>query len=505
VATGISLGVPNVEFAVSSGGKGECARRDGPAVDSGFLGLVEMLAPGEAPADTAPEVPFDATALIGHWLEHARGARGAGVAAQPGVERSTRGGLATDPALDMPNTSGARDDTGEHWASVMLALPALPVVPVPPVALPQGGADWTEATQASGAEARERSSLAPTDRPLEPALAGRHDDTAGAAFVSRGQSLPEMLVGARSSHTTMAASAPDEPGGTTPTTKVPNGAGDLVGPQHAEVRQFAAPTHADEALAAATAELHRALSQRPGPSPPPSAPAPPTAETLDASEPRAVKPESPAAPVLEQPGMGGLLASAAAWGGAMGGDSGQGQSDPGAEPFQRRAPWSQRGTLGPAAASAATEPFVLRDVMTLGARTPVSEARAPRDAATPDLPQQVVRAVHLQWRQGIGEARLQLKPDHLGHLTVTLRVEAGLVTAVLRTESRLAMERIEANQHELRAALEQQGLRLDRLVVAVDPDARGRRQPDAPPRSERRDNRLGKGQPVFDLNEVVSS
>ena len=143
--------------------------------------------------------------------------------------------------------------------------------------------------------------------------------------------------------------------------------------------------------------------------------------------------------------------------------------------------------------------------MTLGARTPVSEARAPRDAATPDLPQQVVRAVHLQWRQGIGEARLQLKPDHLGHLTVTLRVEAGLVTAVLRSESRLAMERIEANQHELRAALEQQGLRLDRLVVAVDPDARGRRQPDAPPRSERRDNRLGKGQPVFDLNEVVSS
>ena len=112
MATGISLGVPNVEFAVSSGGKGECARRDGPAVDSGFLGLVEMLAPGEAPADTAPEVPFDATALIGHWLEHARGARGAGVAAQPGVERSTRGGLATDPALDMPNTSGARDDTG---------------------------------------------------------------------------------------------------------------------------------------------------------------------------------------------------------------------------------------------------------------------------------------------------------------------------------------------------------------------------------------------------------
>lgn len=200
----------------------------------------------------------------------------------------------------------------------------------------------------------------------------------------------------------------------------------------------------------------------------------------------------------------GLAASAAAWDGAMSGDSDQGRPDSGAEAFQRRAPWSQHGTMGPAAASATTEPFVLRDVMTPGARTPVSDARAPRDAATPDLPQQVVRAVHLQWRQGISEARLQLKPDHLGHLTVTLRIEAGLVTAVLRTESRLAMERIEANQHELRAALEQQGLRLDRLVVAVDPHARGRRQPHAPPRSERRDTRLGRGQPVFDLNEVVS-
>jgi flagellar hook-length control protein FliK len=149
--------------------------------------------------------------------------------------------------------------------------------------------------------------------------------------------------------------------------------------------------------------------------------------------------------------------------------------------------------------------FHLRDPQSLGTPALDRPVQTGESDAAATLPQQVVRAVHLQWRQGVGEARLQLHPEHLGQLTVTLRVEGGMVSAVLRTESRLALERIEANQHELRTALEQLGLRLDQFVVGIDPDARGRRQPPEAPWSSRRSGRPAQGQPEFDLGAAASS
>jgi flagellar hook-length control protein FliK len=85
---------------------------------------------------------------------------------------------------------------------------------------------------------------------------------------------------------------------------------------------------------------------------------------------------------------------------------------------------------------------------------------------------QVVRAVALAWRNGVGEARLRLTPEHLGEVLVRLRIEQGAVQAVVQAQTAEAKERIQAHESELRAALSELGLDLDRLAVTLDPDDR---------------------------------
>jgi hypothetical protein len=108
-----------------------------------------------------------------------------------------------------------------------------------------------------------------------------------------------------------------------------------------------------------------------------------------------------------------------------------------------------------------------------------------------DPAQQIVKAVRLQWSEGVGEARLKLHPEHLGELSIRLRVEHGSVTASVRADSTTAAEWIRVNRAELESSLGAQGLALDTLEVIVDPDERRRQQPspgavDELPRPKRR-------------------
>jgi flagellar hook-length control protein FliK len=99
--------------------------------------------------------------------------------------------------------------------------------------------------------------------------------------------------------------------------------------------------------------------------------------------------------------------------------------------------------------------------------TAVAAAGPPHDDA---LPAQIIRSIRLQWQAGQGEARVQLRPDYLGELTIALKVEQGGVSALLHAEAPEVRRWIEANTATLRDALAEQGLRLDRLVVV---DERG--------------------------------
>jgi flagellar hook-length control protein FliK len=92
---------------------------------------------------------------------------------------------------------------------------------------------------------------------------------------------------------------------------------------------------------------------------------------------------------------------------------------------------------------------------------------------------QIVRAMHLQMRGGVGEARVQLDPQHLGAVSVALRVQGTMVTAVISAEQPAVRQWLETHEHTLRQALVEQGLDLHRLLVEEDEPRRDRHEQEA--------------------------
>jgi flagellar hook-length control protein FliK len=114
----------------------------------------------------------------------------------------------------------------------------------------------------------------------------------------------------------------------------------------------------------------------------------------------------------------------------------------------------------------------------------------------------IVRAVRLfSAGDGVSEARLQLDPEHLGPVALTVRVEQGAVSAHFRAETPAAQRWIETHQQELRNNLREQGLEVKDVVVTTDPDGRRDRrqegQPARPARARRTNN--GAAEPRFEV------
>ena len=118
-----------------------------------------------------------------------------------------------------------------------------------------------------------------------------------------------------------------------------------------------------------------------------------------------------------------------------------------------------------------TEVFVRAEVPAAGAVFDLGG-----DAAAASGPDSVVRAVRLMWRDGLGEARLQLQPERLGTVLVSLRIEDGVVSASVRAETPAALQWLQAHQHDLRAALNAQGLDFDRFLSADEHPGEGHGQ-----------------------------
>jgi len=122
-------------------------------------------------------------------------------------------------------------------------------------------------------------------------------------------------------------------------------------------------------------------------------------------------------------------------------------------------------------------------------------AAPPSDA---ELPDQIVQSLRLQAIQGGGEARVHLRPEYLGELTVRVQVQNGVVTARLEAEVPAVREWIERHEVSLRQALGEHGLTLEALIIsdkaegeesfARDPhQEQDPRDPDKPsPRGRRR-------------------
>jgi flagellar hook-length control protein FliK len=111
---------------------------------------------------------------------------------------------------------------------------------------------------------------------------------------------------------------------------------------------------------------------------------------------------------------------------------------------------------------------------------------APRAEETV-LPQ-IVQSIRMQAVQGTTEARVQLKPEHLGNVNITLRVEHNQVTATIQADVAAVRQWIESHESSLRQSLSEQGLQLARLEVHPDGQqaARDEQNSDQSHRQQRR-------------------
>ncbi|MCM8812744.1 MAG: flagellar hook-length control protein FliK [Candidatus Omnitrophica bacterium] len=99
-----------------------------------------------------------------------------------------------------------------------------------------------------------------------------------------------------------------------------------------------------------------------------------------------------------------------------------------------------------------------------------SEAGSLPAASVAKDPVEVVRfarEIQAQLTRNNTEMRLKLHPEHLGEVSVRVRLDGDVATLALRTENNSAREALQANFAQLREALAQQGIRVDSIDVQL--------------------------------------
>jgi flagellar hook-length control protein FliK len=76
-------------------------------------------------------------------------------------------------------------------------------------------------------------------------------------------------------------------------------------------------------------------------------------------------------------------------------------------------------------------------------------------------------------RNGQHEAKIDLKPEFLGHIRMQVTTENHQVTIKILTEFGFVKDMVENNIQQLKTDLQQQGLNVDKLEVAVSDDTDG--------------------------------
>jgi flagellar hook-length control protein FliK len=103
---------------------------------------------------------------------------------------------------------------------------------------------------------------------------------------------------------------------------------------------------------------------------------------------------------------------------------------------------------------------------------------------------QLVKGLQMQVTAGGGDMRLTLTPEHLGTVSIEVRVEHDRVKATLMADTAAVRQWIATHQDDLRERLDAAGLKLDDLVVKED-GRQDRQQPqdDRPAPRKRRASR----------------
>jgi len=89
-----------------------------------------------------------------------------------------------------------------------------------------------------------------------------------------------------------------------------------------------------------------------------------------------------------------------------------------------------------------------------------------------DVFDQIVQRAAVHVKSGQGEMRIDLKPEFLGHVRLQIVTENQQVTVRILTELPMVRDMIESGIQQLKSDLQQQGLRVERVEVAVADDPR---------------------------------
>ena len=148
-------------------------------------------------------------------------------------------------------------------------------------------------------------------------------------------------------------------------------------------------------------------------------------------------------------------------------------------PAEAHAASSPEPAAGPAESpeACAAGPRGLKAEAPLSPRAPVSPAAA-AERELPGMPSRsqvfdpIVQRATLQVRGGREEIRIELKPEFLGPVRMQIATASQAVSVRILAEVPLVRDWIEAGLAQLKSELEQQGLRVERLEVAVAADGR---------------------------------
>ncbi len=324
-----------------------------------------------------------------------------------------------------PSTEGriaAAAETGKAGTTENASTPP----PSPGAAIPPEGMKATSTGQAQG------KTVAVRDAPAPPPPAGmppshargrqRAADRPNAPEAPRGSVSPGETEGgkfaekAKSPVTTVSPGASASPG--TDAVPTPKGGNDTA-------RIGTAPS--DAAAKSSPLPAGEAVPESPKKDRAPALPGPPTAGTA------AAKPVAPVGPAF------------------TGGSGGPPSRDK-----QKNAPGADGASAasGSPAGTARTEPF-----------RPAAEAANPPPAGPPLVEQVAVRISPLA--EGLHEVEIRLEPDHLGKLTIDLRIQGGRVDALLQADNAEARAVLLREESSLRDALSSSGITLSSYTVSL--------------------------------------
>ncbi len=119
---------------------------------------------------------------------------------------------------------------------------------------------------------------------------------------------------------------------------------------------------------------------------------------------------------------------------------------------------------------------------------PASVPTGATETPGPDNVGRLVQAMRVMARPGAWEANVRLNPEHLGEVTIAVRVERNTVSAVVNAESAGVCEWLEGQEQTMREGMAEHGLELDRFVVQRD----GRRR-EAPEQEQPQGRRAQRG------------